>query len=165
MPIDKGCQTDCTNCEPVGCVTSCAIPTAMKQEGEQRTWNGTYYAPSTCGGSRAHARTSLRTCGTVHGTNVRVRRDHHGPGSPVLRRRPDSNLRQRRLLAVMSGFTSAAAIVIGLSQLKHLLGVPLANHAYTHQLVLETVQRLDEAHPLTLAIGLGSIILWGLIRK
>ncbi len=67
--------------------------------------------------------------------------------------------------AVMSGFTSAAAIVIALSQLKHLLGVPLANHAYIHQLVLETVQRLDEAHPLTLAIGLGSIILWGLIRK
>ena len=67
--------------------------------------------------------------------------------------------------AVISGFTSAAAIVIGLSQLKHLLGVPLSNHSYTHQLILEAVQRLGEIHPITLGIGLGSIALLVLLKK
>lgn len=67
--------------------------------------------------------------------------------------------------AVISGFTSAAAIVIGLSQLKHLLGVPLANHPYTHQLILEALRRLGEIQPITLAIGVGSIALLVLFKK
>jgi hypothetical protein len=53
FPIDKPCQTECSTCEPVGCPAICAAPTAMKQEGEQRTWSGTYYAASTCGSGSA----------------------------------------------------------------------------------------------------------------
>jgi len=83
VQIDKGCQTDCTNCEPVGCLAICAIPTAMKQEGEQRTWNGTYYAPSMCGGSSAcvaptcapAGRYTARMCAYAEGTAM-------GQGAP-----------------------------------------------------------------------------------
>jgi sulfate permease, SulP family len=59
--------------------------------------------------------------------------------------------------AVISGFTSAAAIVIGLSQLRQLLGVPLASGHTVVGLLLEAVQRLGETNPWTLSIGLGSI--------
>lgn len=54
--------------------------------------------------------------------------------------------------AVISGFTSAAAIVIGLNQLKHLLGVKLAAGAPLPQL-WEALSRLGEANPLTVLIG------------
>ncbi|EGL82352.1 sulfate transporter [Caldalkalibacillus thermarum TA2.A1] len=67
--------------------------------------------------------------------------------------------------AVISGFTSAAAIVIGLSQLKHLLGVPLATHEYTHQLILEAIGRWREIDPITLALGLGSIALLVVLKR
>jgi hypothetical protein len=49
LTIDKPCQADCSTCEPIGCPAICAAPTAMKAEGEQRAWTGTYYASSTCG--------------------------------------------------------------------------------------------------------------------
>lgn len=67
--------------------------------------------------------------------------------------------------AVISGFTSAAAIVIGLSQLKHLLGVNLATHQYTHQLIWEVIQRITEIHLYTFAIGVGSILLLVVIKR
>jgi SulP family sulfate permease len=59
--------------------------------------------------------------------------------------------------AVIGGFTSAAAIIICLSQLKHLLGIKLSSgHSVVH-LVVEAAQRVGETHPATLAIGLASI--------
>lgn len=59
--------------------------------------------------------------------------------------------------AVISGFTSAAAILIALSQLKHLLGVPLAPQHSVFGLLAETFARLGEIHVATLAIGLAAI--------
>lgn len=61
--------------------------------------------------------------------------------------------------AVISGFTSAAALVIGLSQLKHLLGVRLENQHNVLLLLLEAVQKLPETSLLTFLIGLISIII------
>jgi sulfate permease, SulP family len=58
--------------------------------------------------------------------------------------------------AVISGFTSAAAIVIGLSQLRQLLGIRLAAESVP-ALVWEAARRLGEANPYTVALGLGSI--------
>lgn len=59
--------------------------------------------------------------------------------------------------AVIGGFTSAAAIVIALSQLKHLLGIKLpAAHSVFH-VVVEAGQRIGEIHPITVAIGLTGI--------
>ncbi len=59
--------------------------------------------------------------------------------------------------AVISGFTSAAAIVICLSQLGHLLGVKLPFRQSMFQLFLEAGHRIGETNPVTLAIGLASI--------
>lgn len=58
---------------------------------------------------------------------------------------------------VISGFTSAAALIIGLSQLQHLLGVPFENTQAVHEIVGQAVARIGEVEPVTLAIGLGSI--------
>ncbi|MEZ4951066.1 MAG: SulP family inorganic anion transporter [Saprospiraceae bacterium] len=37
---------------------------------------------------------------------------------------------------VISGFTSAAALIIGLSQLKHLLGVDIPRSHYIHEILI-----------------------------
>lgn len=58
---------------------------------------------------------------------------------------------------VISGFTSAAAIVIGFSQLKQLLGVSIPRTEYLYQGVLYAGQHLAETNLITLGIGLGSI--------
>lgn len=58
--------------------------------------------------------------------------------------------------AVINGLTSAAAILIALSQLKHLLGIPLQPHHSIFSLVGEVAQRLGEIHPHTLLLGFAS---------
>jgi len=59
--------------------------------------------------------------------------------------------------AVISGFTSAAAIIIGLSQLNHLLGIPsTGGHSFLH-LLQGIGSRMGEIHFPTLAIGLASM--------
>lgn len=58
---------------------------------------------------------------------------------------------------VLSGFTSAAAIVIGFSQLKHLLGVSIPQTEQLYELLLHLAQRLGESNPVTVSIGLGSV--------
>lgn len=58
---------------------------------------------------------------------------------------------------VLSGFTSAAAIVIGFSQLKHLLGFSVPRFEYFYEQVGYTISHLAEINWVTLTIGLGSI--------
>lgn len=60
---------------------------------------------------------------------------------------------------VLTGFTSAAAVIIGLSQLKHLLGFDLLRSNFIHEILWAAVGRLDEVHALTLLLGVGSIAL------
>lgn len=48
--------------------------------------------------------------------------------------------------AVISGFTSAAAIVIGLSQLKHLLGIKIVHGEAVIPLLLEAGQKIGQTH-------------------
>lgn len=59
--------------------------------------------------------------------------------------------------AVISGFTSAAALVIGLSQLKHLLGVDLPREQNVFVLLGRAATQLGDTHAVTLAIGVASI--------
>lgn len=59
--------------------------------------------------------------------------------------------------AVISGFTSAAAIVIGLSQLKHLLGVDIPRESNVVILLSNAVREIGGTHLPTLLIGLASI--------
>jgi SulP family sulfate permease len=60
---------------------------------------------------------------------------------------------------VLSGFTSAAALIIGLSQLKHLLGVEIARSNYIHEILWAALQQAGDVHLWTLAIGVASIAL------
>ncbi len=59
---------------------------------------------------------------------------------------------------VISGFTSAAALIIGFSQLGHLLGLSIPRSHHVHTIVLEAVRKLGEISPITAAIGVGSMV-------
>ena len=58
---------------------------------------------------------------------------------------------------VISGFTSAAAIIIGLSQLKHLLGIQIAR-GKVHETILAVGQHFSEINWTTFLIGFGAIV-------
>ncbi len=60
--------------------------------------------------------------------------------------------------AVISGFTSAAAIIIGLSQIKNISGIEIGRHENAFLLIADAVSNAGETHALTLAIGLISIV-------
>ncbi len=66
---------------------------------------------------------------------------------------------------VISGFTSAAAIIIGLSQLKHLLGTQIAGSNQIHILLANAVKTLGDTHLLTLLIGVSGILLIRLLKR
>lgn len=59
---------------------------------------------------------------------------------------------------VLVGFTNAAAVVIGFSQLKHLLGISIPNLEF-FELVSYTLEHLGETNLVTFVIGLGAIII------
>ena len=59
---------------------------------------------------------------------------------------------------VINGFTSAAAIIIGLSQLKHLLGTEIARSNQLQHLLYNAYLTVDEIHFGTLFIGLSGIL-------
>ncbi len=58
---------------------------------------------------------------------------------------------------VLSGFTSAAALVIGFSQLKSLLGFNIPRTEHFHELILYAAEHIGQTNPVTLGIGLVSI--------
>ncbi|MDP3360185.1 MAG: solute carrier family 26 protein [Lutibacter sp.] len=60
---------------------------------------------------------------------------------------------------VISGFTSAAALIIALSQLKHLMGVDIQRNNKIHGLVLDALEHLKDINLITLAIGIISILI------
>jgi len=66
---------------------------------------------------------------------------------------------------VISGFTSAAAIIIGLSQLKHLLGITIPQSNKLHIVVESIFKNNSQIHFPTLAIGFAGIILLLIIKK
>jgi SulP family sulfate permease len=59
--------------------------------------------------------------------------------------------------AVISGFTSAAALIIAFSQLKHLLGVKIPHTESFYELLVSLVQQLGRINIVTLSIGVISI--------
>ena len=60
---------------------------------------------------------------------------------------------------VISGFTSAAALIIGFSQLQHLVGVNLQRSRYIHKIILSTIENFNSINWITVAIGIGGILL------
>ncbi len=66
---------------------------------------------------------------------------------------------------VLSGFIYASAIVIALSQMQYLLGIPLSAGGSTVGTALELALGVGAADPLTLTIGAGSIVALVLLAK
>ncbi|SDQ19383.1 SulP family inorganic anion transporter [Flagellimonas zhangzhouensis] len=66
---------------------------------------------------------------------------------------------------VINGFTSAAAILIGLGQLKYILGVSLPQSGKIHVLLSNIFGSLGNANLLTLAMGIVVIVLIVVLRK
>lgn len=67
--------------------------------------------------------------------------------------------------AVISSFTSAAAIIIGLSQLNHLFGIDLNANKGAFNVLFELLSRIDELNFITLSIGLFSMFLLILLKR
>ncbi len=66
---------------------------------------------------------------------------------------------------VISGFTSAAALIIGLNQLKHLFGVEIMRDNKIQALVIEVFKHLKEINWITLAIGISSIFILIFLKR
>lgn len=66
---------------------------------------------------------------------------------------------------VISGFTSAAALIIGLNQLKHILGVQITRDNRIHTLIFDAFQQLKEINWLTFAIGIASILILVFLKR
>ena len=66
---------------------------------------------------------------------------------------------------VISGFTSAAALIIASSQLKHLFGLDLGRSSYLHQTLISLGQNITDTNIFTLIIGLSGVVIIKLIKK
>lgn len=66
---------------------------------------------------------------------------------------------------VISGFTSAASLIIGLNQLKHLLGINIHRNNKLQNLLFETFNHIKEIHIITFSIGIGAILMIVLMKK
>lgn len=66
---------------------------------------------------------------------------------------------------VISGFTSAAALTIAISQVKHLLGMELDRSSRFYEEFWQLVTHLDEIHVMTAMIGLGSLAFIAIAKR
>ena len=66
---------------------------------------------------------------------------------------------------VISGFTSAAAFIIGFSQLRNLLGIDIPRSNKIHIIVSDAVTHLQEVNFITLGIGVGAIVLMLILKR
>lgn len=66
---------------------------------------------------------------------------------------------------VISGFTSAAAVIIGLSQLKYLLGIDLVKSSKVYEILWSAFQSMNNIHWLTFALGLSGILLINVTKR
>ncbi len=66
---------------------------------------------------------------------------------------------------VILGFTAAAALIIGLSQLKSAVGIPLPRSQQVHVILMAAAQSLNQIHPLTLAISVAAVVTLIVLKK
>ncbi len=65
---------------------------------------------------------------------------------------------------VIAGFITASGILIAVSQLKHILGVPASGHTLV-ELLESLVTHLPETNPITAVIGVGTVAFLFWVRK
>jgi len=66
---------------------------------------------------------------------------------------------------VISGFTSAAAIIIGLNQLKHVFGIEIPRSNQAHSLLYDAGIAINSTNLVTLCIGSGTILTIIFLKK
>jgi SulP family sulfate permease len=66
---------------------------------------------------------------------------------------------------VIVGFTSAAAIIIAISQLKDLLGISIPRFSHVHETVEYTFNHFSETNWVTVALCVGGIIVMLILKK
>jgi len=66
---------------------------------------------------------------------------------------------------VISGFTSAAALIIGLNQLKHLLGVDIHRNNQLQYLLIDAYKHLGKINWPTFFIGIGAIFIIVIFKR
>ena len=66
---------------------------------------------------------------------------------------------------VVSGFTSAAALIIGLSQLKSLLGVDIPRSHHINEILVNAFEKFDEINWTAFAIGITGIVIIMGVKK
>lgn len=66
---------------------------------------------------------------------------------------------------VISGFTSAAAIIIGLNQVEHLLGLQIESSNQIQKMLLSVVQNFNETHLITVVVGVSAMSLILVTKK
>lgn len=66
---------------------------------------------------------------------------------------------------VLAGFTSAAALIIGFSQLKHLLGLDLERSNHIHEILMQAFAQIGETQIWALIIGAASVALLIVLKK
>ena len=66
---------------------------------------------------------------------------------------------------VISGFTSAAALIIGISQFKHILGVSIPRAEHIYETVFNLVEKIPQTNIYTLGIGVLSVVLMVVLRR
>ena len=66
---------------------------------------------------------------------------------------------------VISGFTSAAAIIIGLNQVEHLLGLQIESSNQIQKMLLSVAQNFNETHLITVAVGVSAMSLILVTKK
>lgn len=66
---------------------------------------------------------------------------------------------------VLSGFTSAAAIIIGASQVKNLTGLDIQRTNQVNEIVIELFRQVTAIEPFTVSIGIGAIVMMVAIKR
>jgi len=66
---------------------------------------------------------------------------------------------------VVSGFTSAAALIIGLSQLKDLLGIKIPRSHHINEILVNSYHKIDDINWISLLIGLIGILIIISVKK
>lgn len=66
---------------------------------------------------------------------------------------------------VISGFTSAAALIIGLSQLKHLLGIDITRSHHINEIIVGAFSKVSEINWIAFGIGLVGILIIVGVKK
>ncbi|MFC2127150.1 SulP family inorganic anion transporter [Bacteroidota bacterium] len=66
---------------------------------------------------------------------------------------------------VISGFTSAAAIIIGVNQFRNLMGIPIPRSNQIQEIVSHLLVLINDVNFQTLGIGLGAIFLLVVLKK